>query len=564
MPRTLPLALVVGLLALAIGLGHYGRERTGTTARAFPAPAFARGPAINLKQNTDWSTDAAWIDAAASFRRWGNPDRPWIDAPALKLTAEGYPLADAGTLSYMNGYPDGDYRLSFAGAGAVRVGGMGTRVGEFETSGDRRSATVRIDHSRHDLLTISVRELEQANPIRDLRLVRPGYDDGETRRFDDGFLRRLEPFAAVRVMEWGGVNRSNAHAWSDRVAPTAFLRTGPGGVSYEDMIALANESGKDLWISVPDGVNDDHARRLAHLLHAGLDPKIRVYLELGNELWNQSFPQARRMVQAARRDRSLTYGDDYRRSGQKAAKRLAEVAAIAREEFGDEASRVVPVLCGQSVNPAFLAAGLDYLAARGDHIGAIAIAPYLGILPDQDQPGLTSDELFEAMQANLRGDLARAIAEHAALSAKHQIPLMAYEWGQHLTPRNPATGVKMNEQVKRDAQDDPRMGTLYLALGRMWTERGGGLLAHYCLTSRYDDTGYWGLLHDIADPGGPKWDAVMTMARESGLKGSASHPRSYRTDNRDERPRHTRLGSSRDLPEPRPARAGSIAGGGSS
>ena len=518
MPRTLSLALALGLVATTIGLGRFYQERSSKPTCAFPATAFARGMAVNLKQNTDWSTDAAWIDAAVSLRRWGNPDRPWIDAPTLKLTADGYPLADAGTLSHMNGYPDGDYRLSFTGLGNVRVGGMGVLVDQFRDDGGRRSATVRIDHARHELLTISVHPTDPANPIRDLRMIRPGYDEGETRRFDDAFLRRLEPFAAVRVMEWGGVNRSDARAWSDRVAPTDFLRTGPGGVSYEDMIALANESGKDLWICVPDGASDDHARRLARLLHDRVAPTIHVYLELGNELWDQSFPQAKRIAETARGDGSLSFDDDYRRSGQKAAKRLAEVAAIAREEFGGEASRLVPVLSGQSVNPAFLAAGLDYLDGRfghaRDHVGAIAIAPYLNLESDRDRPGLTSDELFASMQRNLRGELTRAISEHAALSSKHEIPLMAYEWGQHLTPRHRATGAKVNVQVKREAQDDPRMGALYRELAQTWSTRGGGLLAHYCLTSRYDDTGYWGLLHDIADPGGAKWDAVSLVARE--------------------------------------------------
>ncbi len=476
--------------------------------------------AINLGQNTDWSTDGAWIDARNSLRRWGHPDRPWVEYPDLKLSEDGYPLSDAGSLSYLRGYPDGVYRLSFKGTARCSVGGMARLVGAIVTSEGRSTGLVQIDHSKHDLMTIKLTDIDPTDPIRDLRLIRPGVSGETSRVFADAFLKRLQPFHVVRVMDWAGVNTSDVREWSERVSPSSFLRTGPIGVSYEDMIALANESEKDLWITIPDGATDDHARRLAQLLLDRLDPKLRVYLELGNELWNQSFPQAKRLVASARDDPSLTREDDFGRAGEKAAKRLVEVAVIVRTVFGADSPRLIPVFAGQSANAYFTESGLRYLASHEgpprEHIGAIAIAPYLSIDPARDRPGLSLDNVFAAMDNHLNNDLSDWIARHAELARRYDLPLIAYEAGQHLTPWNAQARTELNVETKRAAQDDPRMGALYCKLNDVWSEKGGGLLAFYSLTSRDGKGGYWGLLTDSTLRGSVKWDAVMSIVLPAG------------------------------------------------
>ncbi|QJX00553.1 PA14 domain-containing protein [Frigoriglobus tundricola] len=117
--------------------------------------------------------------------------------------------------------------------------------------------------------------------------------------------------------------------WSDRTPPTYFNQNGGttstspygtgyvsnNGWSWEDEIMLANETGRDLMISVPtlatgsspadtqsyiyklaelirygsDGVNP-YTSPQADPLYPPLNGNLHVYLELGNELWNTASP----------------------------------------------------------------------------------------------------------------------------------------------------------------------------------------------------------------------------------------------------------------------------------
>lgn len=111
--------------------------------------------------------------------------------------------------------------------------------------------------------------------------------------------------------------------WSDRTLPTYFNQKlgqvaqssdGVGsasndGASWEYKIMLANEAGADMMISLPPLASDDYIRNLANLIkygsdangtpytkptanpaYAPLNSNLRVYFEIGNELWNYIAP----------------------------------------------------------------------------------------------------------------------------------------------------------------------------------------------------------------------------------------------------------------------------------
>jgi hypothetical protein len=85
-------------------------------------------------------------------------------------------------------------------------------------------------------------------------------------------------------------------------------------MAYEDIIALANETGVDVWINVPALASDDYVCRLARLFRYGeqgdtsntaCDPSApagtattspinntsKIYVEYSNEIWNWGFHQ---------------------------------------------------------------------------------------------------------------------------------------------------------------------------------------------------------------------------------------------------------------------------------
>jgi hypothetical protein len=92
------------------------------------------------------------------------------------------------------------------------------------------------------------------------------------------------------------------------------------------------------------------------------------------------------------------------------------------------------------------------------------------------------------------------------MASQYNVPLIAYEGGVHLTATN---GV--NEDLKRQMQNDPRMGKLYRHLADIWTKNGGGLFTHYAHVGPYTKFGYWGLLESIDQPGSVKWDTCMSL-----------------------------------------------------
>jgi Dockerin type I domain len=135
------------------------------------------------------------------------------------------------------------------------------------------------------------------------------------------FVLGLAPFSMLRFMDALGTNTfTPAVDWVQRTSNTPGMsrsatHTGTG-MAYEDIISLANLTGKDIWINIPISATDDFVCRLARLFRYGesgangngvncsttaattgpyssapINPKSRIYVELSNEVWNFGFAQ---------------------------------------------------------------------------------------------------------------------------------------------------------------------------------------------------------------------------------------------------------------------------------
>jgi hypothetical protein len=163
--------------------------------------------------------------------------------------------------------------------------------------------------------------------ITELRLMRPVAPDsassypGNASLFTPQLLEALSHFTVVRHQLVANQQRD----WAERTRPGYFNQSGgtvsaphygvgsnsDNGASWEHKILLANESGRDLMLSVPTVASGrssadtaSYIWKLANLLRYGsdgvepysapvadpvcppLNPNLRVYLELENELWN--------------------------------------------------------------------------------------------------------------------------------------------------------------------------------------------------------------------------------------------------------------------------------------
>ncbi|HTU60150.1 MAG TPA: hypothetical protein VMF89_16975, partial [Polyangiales bacterium] len=104
------------------------------------------------------------------------------------------------------------------------------------------------------------------------------------------FLADIAPYHVLRFMDWNLTNEEvNPQAdWATRKLKTADQTTSP--VAYEWQIDLCNRAKKDIWITVPHNATTSYMMKLATLLRDTLDPRLRVYVEWSNEVWNGAFP----------------------------------------------------------------------------------------------------------------------------------------------------------------------------------------------------------------------------------------------------------------------------------
>jgi|GEM_PF-1410163 len=128
----------------------------------------------------------------------------------------------------------------------------------------------------------------------------------------------LENYEVLRFIQAGFADE---RVWSDRTLPSmpnAFgsMPKSPAWASkvcWEYAIMLANELGKDLYLSIPVHTDHDYHVNLANLMKYGsdgvkpytsysqwpasgpayppLNTNLRFYIEYGNEVWNFGFPQ---------------------------------------------------------------------------------------------------------------------------------------------------------------------------------------------------------------------------------------------------------------------------------
>lgn len=314
---------------------------------------------------------------------------------------------------------------------------------------------------------------------------------------------------------------------------------------------------------MPIAADDDFVRSLATLVAEQLDPHRRLYLELGNELWNYATPYELGRQHALRQARKRWPGVEGRvtpysdgdpvhqtmliYSWQGA--RTAEIGAIFRDtfnrpEFGGDASRVVVVLAAQlgasmpGWNPSrYLLESPVWVGEEGaepaaSHADAFAVAAYISETPGEIDFSRQSPEAFidDAIDyargegrwnaASPEPGLRHLIRSDRRLAAEFGLPLIAYEGGQHFT----------GSRFTRDlVNTHPKMYDLYRTLFDVWREEGGGLFVHFAgIIPRgvsepdqepdYYQSENFGIKERQTQPlrEAPKWRALLDEMRELG------------------------------------------------
>ena len=232
------------------------------------------------------------------------------------------------------------------------------------------------------------------------------------------FQSDLAPYKVLRFMDWNLTNdaQNPQSNWSTR-RPKGQLQREP--IAYEWQIDLCNRTLKDYWVNVPHTAAPEYFTQLAQLIREQLDPRLRVYVEWSNEVWNGSFPQheyARAkgtQLKLPGRDPAMAYQVDQ-------SVRLFDAFA---QTFGADNPRVVKVLAGQAAYDGPCRAQLAALAhdkLNPKHIkpSVYAIAPYVH--------GESLEELRGAGLAQAKS----WISDQLKCAQSAGLPLIAYEGGQ--------------------------------------------------------------------------------------------------------------------------------------
>jgi hypothetical protein len=473
------------------------------------------GLGLNLAGVTDWSSEIVFVDVFRAARPWISQaeGKPWGQGGPLELDEDGNvkslrPGQFAETVVFTDfgdRFPAGAYTALYDGKGELDFTGDAKVV---ERSPRRLKVEIK---PRNGSAFARITQTDPADPLRNIRLIMPGHEETfETQPFNPDFLARWKGMRVFRFMDWGETNNSKIVEWKDR--PTVGGRR-EGGVPAEAMIDLCNALGADAWFCMPHRASDDYVQKFAALAKKRLRPGLRAYVEYSNECWNSQFEQARYCADEGKRLRLSE--NVYEAQLRFYSQRAVEMFGIWEAEFG-RSNRLVRVLASQSANPWTGSTILEWKDAS-QHTDALAIAPYFGHRHGNPQTAaqtamMTPDELIAAMREDV-AESRKHIEANVATAKKHNVPLIAYEGGQHLAGYG---GAENNEQLTKlfhAANRHPGMQDLYRQHLSDWKEAGGGVYALFSSMGRFSKWGSWGLLEFAGQPAGetPKLNAVREL-----------------------------------------------------
>lgn len=503
---------------------------------------------MNLAPVADWEPGFPFRNLMWGARLWmtrnARSATPWDTAAIdrFPLDRNGYPLEVPLTLGGLeqpqtiftvipNVRPSGKYVLLHDGEGDFE-GVLNTRVVERAPG----RVVLAMKNEAHDpdnqspeLEGFRITRSKRGNHVRNIRIVAIADEmvDLDRDPFLPEFIDFCRPFHALRFMDWMRTNGSLERDWASRkqytfytmaglsgdadgllgkpVSPSQYLLS--GGVAIEICIDLCNLLGIDAWFCVPHRATDHYIERFASLVRDRLDPRLKVYCEYSNEVWNQHFIQSRWALASPVAAAPLEaaglnpWSDREKLQGTSAPERMGALFrrchAIWEAVFtGPDRRRLVRVC---AVQHAALTATRRTLKYCLDHGGtdALATGGYFGAEAAEYAhwkargAALTADEVITDLATSLRRDTMRWTRNLAALARSGGVDYLVYEGGQHVQPEGAKEATYMPALAA--AQKHPGMYELYLENFRLHGEIGCKLFCAYSSIGRQGMRfGSWG------------------------------------------------------------------------
>jgi len=490
---------------------------TVCTIRLHAAPNENSALGINIASVTYWSSEIVFVDLFKHSQTFKSqtPGKGYDQGGPLDLTAEGWVRSLQGNGHFADsiiltrpklGYPAGVYTCFYEGKGKIQFAHRAKIV--EETPG-----RIRVEVGNDlDLLTLKIIQTDPADPIRNIRVILPGFEDTyESQAFHPEFLKRWEKFKVLRFMDLQRTNNSRVSHWSDRSTLHMQTQGNDTGVALEHLIQLANTLDADPWFCMPHMADDDYVHSFASMVKADLKPGLKIHIEYSNECWNSIFEQARYC-----RDKGKELGlseSDYPAQLRYYSRRSVEIFRIWEDVFAGE-DRLIRVLAAQHANPWTSQQVMDFEDAY-KHADVLAIAPYFGnALGDpktqNEVAQMTVDQVLDKCAEYIAAGN-KTIAEQARGARERGLRLVAYEAGQHLVGYSGAENNKVLEGLFHEANRHPRMKALHLDYLTGWRQNGGTTAVIFSSLGTWSKWGSWGLMEYHGQPAAeaPKYQAVV-------------------------------------------------------
>ncbi len=529
------------------GIG--GNATQSTTITVAPSSSGGAGSkmGINISWINDWGNrDLTFVDIMKQARGFATISAPWDPTNnPVPLDAKGWPTTDFGVYFTTNPsdplgrpltatFPSmfGTYKLGFTGQATVK-GYNCWQIQNVAYNALTNTTTAEVVVGPTDTL-IALTFTNTGNGLQNLQLLRPGYPIGTTQVFTSEFLKALSPFGTIRVMEALLTNGNPGSTWADRKLSTDPTQQDPRGIAWEYVIQLANASGKDIWINIPDKVNlndtssNNYVTQLATLIKNTLNPGIHVYVEYSNELWNSAYGFSQTADNTASAvaevnsgaDTTLNYDNGnnkwywgYRR----AAHQILRVSQLFANVFGPSAINTIirPVYMSQYVQPFITEDALLYLNANfgepNNYLYAIGGAPYFST------PSSYTDinGLFTSLLAGLNeimpgffdtpaynGGVVYNGIQFKSLANYYGLKSIMYEGGPDLS-------INSGSVLAEQAAGDHRINQMVQAQLANFLGCGNDLFMYYKLAGPFGDV--FGAYEDVTLPS-EKSKALETVA----------------------------------------------------
>jgi len=496
-----------------------------------PNYSFTQQIGINLNSINYYSTAWTFVDCMKSSGMWisfGVNNSEWDSGYKVPVNDQGYPLEIPydleGTIppqavhikAIAGNFPEGMYTLIFEGTGKIKLSAGYNGI----------YTTPNIPHHFYigtESVILSIEESISTDPIRNIRLITPGFEESyETQIFHPLFLERLSGFSYLRFMDWGNTNGNKVTTWEDVTPRDYYTQAKSSGVSIEYMLALSNKLNVDPWICIPHLADDNYVKKIAQLINNTLNIGKKVYIEYGNEAWNNIFA-----ISEYVRNKGLEAGlsqNENTAGYYWYARRSAEIFKIFENEIDNSHYRLVKVASGKASSTTATKSILEGFYNNNINTTNIfpdvfAIAPYFGgsiaddIGDNSEIYTITITEILNRLKASINSNTATWTSKVNEIVKTYGLPLISYEGGPHLVANQHYRENETLTNKLMNSNRDPRMKDIYISMYNSWISNGGGIFTVFSNVAGWSKYGSWGILEYQDQPIGnaPKYTAIRQL-----------------------------------------------------